>query len=323
MKKGAEITSKKQRLPQINETEAKYSPMLNGNATNKVTKISEKKNPARLDAYTGAATFTDSDFSLIIQKYTQLSCGFRTSTKKLLDALTIRLSEQNHYKGGGEPNLNAVISLEKYMSLCGKPLTKSSIDKTRKIVKEDLEILFNMSIDFSDKINGKTAHFTQMRILQAIGMKNGDIAVTFSTQLANYLINSYIMQYPIALFRLDTRNANVYSMGKKLALHASIENNRKRNTFDIISVKSLMQDAPEIPSFEEVMNADRHLELRIITPFEKTLNLLMENNIIFEWHYCNAKKEVLTDEQLKKMDYKVFIKLYITFTMSNYPSNVR
>jgi hypothetical protein len=40
---------------------------------------------------------------------------------------------------------------------------------------------------------------------------------------------------------------------------------------------------------------------------------------LLSWEYCNGRGEPLTDEQLENMDYSIWIKLYISFTL-NLPS---
>ncbi|NCB47872.1 hypothetical protein EOM81_12775 [bacterium] len=65
------------------------------------------------------------------------------------------------------------------------------------------------------------------------------------------------------------------------------------------------------PSYEKVLSADRHLEQRIITPFENALNA----STFIKWEYCNAKYEPLKEEQINNMDYSVFKTLFIKFEL--------
>ena len=293
-----------------------FSPMLQGTGTNKLTQISTRKTDPAVDAITGLATITNGNLTVFIEKYNNLAGGLRISTHKLLDACTIALTAQNNYRGSGEPKTTVTIPLEDYMSRCGIPITKPSKDKTRRKVKEDLEALYSTSIEWSEPSGKNTKDFAKMRICTAIAIKNGDIIMDFSPSIATYLTHAYVMQYPIELFKADERNPSSYYMGKKLLQHNSIDNNQRKGTANIISVKALLESCPDIPTYEEVMAADRHLEQRIKTPFENALNSL---NSFIKWEYSNSKGVPLTDEQLQDFNYSVFIDCYINFAVLNAP----
>jgi hypothetical protein len=297
-----------------------YSPALQGIGTNKLAQLSTRRTPPTIDKITGRATITDGDFAVFIEKYNNLAGGFRVSTHKLFDALTIQFTNQNDYKGTGEANTIVSILLEKYMRRCGTPLTKTSKDKTRRNVKEDLEVLYNVSLEWKEHRGNKTNDYAKMRIISSQGIKNGQIIAGFSPEIAQYLTHAYVMQYPHALFLLDERNEIAYIVGRYLAVHASIDNNRAKKTSNIISVKSLLEACRTvIKSHDDVAKTDRHFERRIIKPLEKALDSLQEIGVIKNWHYCNSKKTPLTDPQLDTGDYKTFIKQYVYFEMENQP----
>ena len=134
--------------------------------------------------------------------------------------------------------------------------------------------------------------------------------------MAKYLTNAYIMHYPMELLKVDERNSNSYPLGRKLLLHQSMNNNKKKKTSDIISVKSLLEVCPDIPMYESVMNEGRQLDQRIRTPLEKALNSLD----FIAWEYCNSKGIPLTEKQLTSTDYKVFEKFYVKFDVLGFPT---
>lgn len=294
----------------------KFSPMLQGTGTNKLTQISTRKTDPAVDAITGLATITNGKLTVFIEKYNSLAEGLRISTHKLLDACTIALTAQNDYRGSAEPKTTVTIPLEDYMSRCGIPLTKPSKDKTRRKVKEDLEALFSTSIEWSEPSGKSTKNFAKMRICTMIAVKNGNIVMDFSPSIAAYLTHAYVMQYPIELFKADERNPSSYYMGKKLLQHNSIDNNQRKATANIISVQSLLESCPDIPTYAEVMAADRHLEQRIKAPFENALNAL---GSFILWEYSNSKGAPLTEEQLQGFNYSIFADCYIHFEVRNAP----
>lgn len=285
--------------------------MLQGTGTNQFSHVSTRKRTPEIDEVTGLARLSEGSLTVFIEQYDSLTGGLRVSTHKLLDAFTIQLTAQNHYRGDGTLKTMVTIPLDDYMEQCGIPLTKASKDKTRRKVKEDLETLYNTSLEWTEQAGqGATRDYAKMRIISMHGIKAGKIQVRFSEDMARYLTHAYVMQYSLELFKLDERNPSAYHLGKKLLLHASIENNQKRGTDNIISVRALLDVAPDIPSYEEVMAKDRHLDQRIITPFENALNALGD---ILTWEYTNARGVPLTKKQAEGFGYDTFVKSYVRF----------
>lgn len=298
-------------IPKV-ETPARFKPMLQGTGTNRLTQVSTRSAHPDVDAVTGEATITEGPLTVFIAGYNALTGGLRVSTHKLLDAFTLVLTSQNHYRGD---TLNTLVSipLDDYMHQCGVPLTKASKDKMRRKVKEDLEALYNTSIEWTEPAgNEGTKDYAKMRVISMHGIRSGNIIVRFSEDIARYLTHAYVMQYPMELFRLDERNPSSYYVGKKLLLHNSIDNNKRRKTANLLSVKALLESAPDIPSFEEVMRGDRHLERRIIQPLENALNALAGT---ISWEYANAKGVPLSSRQLDNFGYDTFIRCYVRFTV--------
>lgn len=302
--------------PQEKEIIAPFAPMLQGQGTNQLSTINSKG--AAINAITGEATIEKGTLKVFIDKYNELTAPLRPSTHKLLDICTIALTQQNNYKdSSGTLNTTVNIPLERYMDLCGKPLTKSAKNKARARVQEDLNTLYNISLEWTENTGRKgkdgkkqpPKDFAKMRICTAAAFKKGNIILSFSAPMAEYLINAYIMQYPIKLLQVDERNPNAYHIGKKLLIHNSNAHNQSKGTASLISIKKLLEAAPEIPTFEEVMATDRHIDKRIIEALEKALEPLP----FVKWEYANSKGKPLTEEQLANLDYSTFIKLYIKF----------
>lgn len=290
-----------------------YSPMLQGPGTNKLVNIPTRKDAFTVDLITGTAALKDGDLEVFIEAYNMVN-GLRTSAKKLFDACAIALTRQTNYRGDDDPNPQIIISLKEYMDLCGVPDTKPSRDKARRIIEQDLKTLLKSHIGWKEQAGNKKAKdFLDMNVCTEVGIQNGNILFQFSPRLAKYLQHAYVMQYPHALFQLDSRNPNLWTMGRKLALHNSMDSNRTAGTANTISVRSLLESAPEIPTHEKVMAGDRNLNKNIITPFEKCLDTLVAKGVLKEWTYWNSRNKTLTDKQLAKLPYDVFIDVYVHF----------
>ncbi|UQZ91408.1 hypothetical protein C4J81_19105 (plasmid) [Deltaproteobacteria bacterium Smac51] len=294
-----------------------YFSMLQGPGTNKLTQITLKRKQPPVDPITGTATINYGNLTVAIENFMKLASGGpRVSTYKLFDLCAIALTQLNSYRTTAEPKTVVVISLDDYMEHFGIPMTKPSRDKARRRVKEDLDFLFNMSMSWQEGA-GEHARDYKTRIISAREIQNSKIYVEFSLGMATYLTNAYIMPYPSALFKTDDRIPSAYHIGKKLALHFSMTNNQKKGTANLISVKSLLDAAPDIPSYKDVMEKDRHLSQRIITPFEKALNSLPA--FLAEWRYVGPKGVPLSNDQKENFDYSVFIECYIQFELVSAP----
>lgn len=292
-----------------------YTALLNGTATNQLSTLNTRNKMPQIDKITGSATMEQGTLKVFIENYNELTGGLRVSTHKLLDICTILLTRTNTYRAKATTTNNTVmISLDEYMKLCNVPQTKASKDKMRRKLKEDLDTLYHISMEWSEK-SGKTQQdFAKMRICSRVAIERGNIILTFSQEMASYLNNAYIMQYPLSLLQVDERNANIYPLGRKILTHYSNSNNQKIGTSNIIGVKTLLAVCPDIPTYDEVMEKGRQVEQRIKAPFEKALNGLSN---ILSWEYSNAKGAPLTQEQLDDKDFMAFTRLYIKFTIIN------
>lgn len=293
-------------LPTDEREKSAFSTIRQGTATNTLTKIkpSTKRNTI-IDTITGTATITQGNLSITIPDFTKLK-GFRTSTYQLLDALTAALTET------GAKSPVVALSLEEYMKKRGLKDKKEA----RKQVTDDLETLFNATISFKEKRKkGQEQDFHDIRIIDSKGIRKGIITVTFGTAFYKILLGYPIMPYPAQLWELNSkRNPNSFYLLRKIAEHKNMNVGKKNE--DIIAVKTLLAVAPNLPSYEEVMNTDRAISRRIIEPFERDMDALEDT---LTWTYCHSNNTPLTDEELSSMSYDTFISLLIKIDWKQYP----
>lgn len=296
----------------------KFVAMLNGVATNQLAMISSRSAKIEKDKVYGYDIIKSGKLKVVIggEEFDGIATnGLRISTHKLLNVCTIALTQQNNYRGRTDRIKPQVeIPLESFMEMCGIPLTKPSKDKTRRRVAEDLETLFQIRLSWKEPRKKQTKDYDEIRLCQRKGIKNGIIFFKFSDDMAEYLTNAYIMQYPLELLKVDERNPSAYNIGLKLALQSFNTNNIRQGTADIISVKSLLAVCPEIPSYETVKEKGRQVDQRIIAPLVKALDSLP-----IWWEYSNSKKEKLTKEQTDSASYSSFSDLFIHFGFGDPP----
>ena len=291
-----------------------FVPLLNGTATNAFSIIGRKAKPTRINQLAdNEATIEKGDFKVFIERYSNKKT-LKVGVVKLLDILAIKLTKLNHYKAKDANTLKRTVtfSLDEYMTY----LDIKDVKDARRRLKEALDTLYSISLEWEEKSRGEVKNYTKMRICEAQGINRGITSFTFTADMANYLNQAYIMQYPLELLAISERNPNAYPIARKLALHHSIDNNHKKGTANIISIAKLLEVAPEIPDIEAVRRVNGSWSERIRGSLEKALDTISD---IIPWEYSNSKGAPLTDSQLDISDYDTFIKLYIKFDILGAP----
>ena len=288
-----------------------FSTIRQGTATNALTKVrSIVGSNTQLDKMTGAATVKEGNLTLTFPNFEHIS-GLKTSTYKLLDAITVALTES------GAKSPFVTLSLEEYMDKCGLKDRKEA----RKQAAADLETLFDARISYKERARrGQPVGFADARICEAKGIsRNGIISFQFSDTFYQILLGCTIMPYPDQLWKLNSkRNPNSFYLLRKIAEHKNM-NAGKKNA-DVISVKTLLAACPFIPKHTTVAKSDRHFSDRIIVPFERDMDELKET---LTWEYCHSSNTPLTDDELLNFNYDLFSSLLVKITWVNYPDQTQ
>ena len=182
--------------------------------------------------------------------------------------------------------------------------------------KADMEILRGASFSWEERRGKKTESYSFVNLADSGEIRrNGDIVFTYGTTFYNILLGYPVMPYPAQLQTLNSkRNPNSYYLLRKIAEHKNMNIGKKNE--NIIAVKTLLSVAPFLPTYEEVMATDRHLDQRIIKPFERDMDAL---ETTLSWNYCHSLDQPLTDEELNTMSYATFEGLMIHTEWRNYP----
>ena len=294
--------------------EKKVEYLFNGMITNQMVQIHLRKNQPKIDSITGEAVIEIGTEKIYIEEYSALT-AIRQSIWKLFDFITIEFTKQNQYKGKREELKREVrVSLFEYISLRGDSRTKAYENKIRKEVKEDLNVLLHISIEGKESQKNKIKEFPKAKICDRAEIKNSDIIFVFSEELAYYLTHSYVMQYPVSILKYDSRNANLYTLGRSLSLHHSIDNNVKKGTNNKVSVKTALEYCPAIPTYDEVLASDRQINRRIYNSFEKTFDDLGLN-----CQLINSDGTSVDGSDLYGMKFTKYQKLYLYFSVPDVP----
>ena len=296
------------------------SKIYNGAILNRVfqidiTKYHPQNNPKELNRITNTIVIKCESTTLYIklpkpQEWDKLA--FHSSVWKLFDFLTLEFTKMNNYRCE-KANLKkeVCVAIDEYVSLRSDTITDSYKKKIKKEIEEDLRLLSYMSICGEEKQRKRTRTLSKTAICEKEPcVKNGNIYFCFSEALADYLVHSYPAQYPLCLLKLDARNQNLYPTGRKLAIHHSIRNNRKKGTNKKIGVKTLLDYCFSIPSYDAVMASDRQLKRRIYDAFEKTLASLN-----FDCVLKDAEGNTIKHDEIHRMKFAQYQKLYVHFSV--------
>lgn len=300
-----------QPLPIDGQEQTTFSTIRQGTATNRLTKARARVGEnTTIDPVTGNALISHGDMSISIPNFSELE-GLKTSTYKLLDAITVAFTES----GAKSPTVS--LSLDEYMSKCGLKDRKEA----RRQATMDLEILYNASVSFKEnRRHGEPEGFLDVRICEAKGIsRTGILSFTFSNTFYGILLGYPIMPYPPLLWRLNAKkNPNSYYFLRRISEHKNMNVGKKNE--DVIAVKTLMASSPFMLTYKEVMSGNRNLTARIIDPFERDMNALSET---LTWQYCHRNDIPLTQEEQDNFTYEIFAACLIRIHWSSYPDQTR
>lgn len=298
-------------------------PILSNVGTNNFAAMAAKKKPDEICVLgDGKVVFTQGAAQLYIEKYNAMKSALRPSTAILLDSLIQEFTLQNAYKTrANQIKCEVKIPLEEYAKSRGKTFTKSNIEKIYQEAECDTSILLVSSLKWEDRGKKKDNGTSGITIGIKYRVTRRFICFTFNPLFAVPLNESYIMFLPTKLRQLDGRNRNLYAVGRKMAEHYSNDTNYANGTNDILAVQTLLNVCNSLPTYEEVMQGNRHITERIIEPFEKILNTL-NKECGYIWQYVRAGKKPPTKEQFEALvsgDYSTFESLYIQFDIPGMP----
>jgi hypothetical protein len=175
--------------------------------------------------------------------------------------------------------------LQEYAELIGV----TDIKELRKTVMRDLNILklakFTYRKNPIQKGNSLAdTDFWDVYLIGDKGIKNSQILVQFRRSFANVLLaQPTILQMDTRYFKVLNQNPRAFMLIPKIQalLKTNIADIRlKWGNKYTISVRSLYEYCQYIPRYETVLSEDRHVDKRIISPFENALDFIVANNLI-------------------------------------------
>lgn len=236
------------------------------------------------------------------------------SAWRMLDYFMLEFTKQN--KDGKSTSVE--IQFDDFAEYRNATYPKSRL-RLRKQMLEDLDILYRVSIDWS---NPKKNDNLKSRIIYQAGYLGSKktFKVSFIPEFAKYISGGYLMPFDTRLGSLENRNPNLYKIARKLIYHYTMLPNKERKINNRISLKKLLECVPDIPTPEEVYQKyDRHYRQYIISPIENCLDKLVNVGIISEWTWWKKANIPLSQEELETMDWNLIKNYMIHFEVYTPP----
>ena len=310
----------------------RFLPMLNGEPTNAIMSMTKKTMKA--DHFKVKATYEKNGQIITVDSFNELQGALSVPAKKLLHTGVLYLTDTNYYRNKNAATIipTAQIPLTEYLKANGYPVEpqpgKDEKAEAKRInnlmktltrqIRQDLHDL--KTITWTGKGTGRNrGDYAEMSLLSSfrVSIKSDTIRVNFDVDMAKYLVNAYQMQFPVVLLLHDNRNPNSYPIGYKLALHNSMDTNFARGTDSTLSVQTLLKEAPEIPTIEELKEKGRRdWKAQIKKKLEKSLDDNINIGLISKWEYRHPKTgKVFTEKTAQRLSWDEYILLMVDFIM--------
>ena len=331
------LTPSMRSLPGGEEKQAKENPryckFLQNKGMNALAQVSNKS--FTVDPITGVATAEQGGVCIMAEDLNTLNLS--PQTLKLLDYLIARLTQ--NFPHGVDIPANQIdarrmltVSVREFMEICGLSdytnAKKQFIDSIESLSQLKLRWLEGFTYTPEGKrkpvrevIPWNTSVFDSSQDAAAT-LKRGRAYLKLSYDLAKYYTQSQVIPHALEAYKIDNReDPHAYRLYRKMENHHA-QNILKPNA-NRISVKVLLEAAPDIPTYEEVRAGTNQVKRLIIDRFEDSLNSLKrESGLIKDWWYCNAKGEPLTDAQVDNYSYSEWITWLVEFRMpDDYPED--
>ena len=315
-------------------------PMYHGKATDALASITHKDITENPIADKATIQTEAGDYKIVIQEFSKLKGKVSVNTHKLLSTGIAEFTQINNY-GAGAVIPKVTIPFNEYARLLGyeideretstpeeaakeKKRAAEAVKTAKKRIRQDLELLQAMKWTWQETVRGKGADFDSIILLERVAIRKGYIIMEFGRNMAEYLKQLPLTQYPQGLLAIDARSENAYRLGLKMAEHFSIDNNQLKGTADRLKVSTLLA-VTNLPTIEDLQNEkpddSRHWDRRIKEYFEKALDALT-GKVIKSWEYVKAKGEPLTEEEAYNItDYETFISLLVQFELLEAPEH--
>ena len=197
-------------------------------------------------------------------------------------------TKRNHSNANNdELKLIHILDVKDFAKLNGVDTeSENDMKNFRRKLKASLDKLRMASVTWTEKIKGQPKAFCGMNYIGSYKLRGNELELEFTLKFAEYLTSLPLILYPHALYALDDREFNAYSIGEAMCSHYSQENNVLKGTEGKLRVKTLLEYT-SYPSYEEIKTHEMSWVQKVKEPFEAALDKLTQCGLIADWVYCH------------------------------------
>lgn len=287
----------------IPEKNNNYGLVQQNNAINQAYRLNSKRDSQQLPLNKTQASYKD---------VTALFNGNKigVSEAQMLEYINYKHTTTGNY----DNSLSVRFTLKEYMDDFGLKDAKSA----RSSLKKKLDALISIQLSYSggNSKNPYNQSFGKRNIFSGYDYARGKAKVSFTPEM-NTIFTKQALPMPIhlLLFRLNPKNeATSYYILEKI-----LENKRQNaknhpERMNRIKVATLLESCRNLPTYDEVMNGNRHVDDRIIQPFFSGVERLSE---AFDYSFIDADGQPVNYES--ETSYNAFIEWELVVRWHEYP----
>jgi hypothetical protein len=325
-----------------------FIPMLTGAPFRALDQASFKR--GELDPIGGTITVYDPkhDGEELIRKFDEKIKGtVGVPAKKILDVAKVQLTQNNPNKANGDSvNPTVVIDLIEFWEASGLSvrLQKGSTEKElakldelkrnlKKQLREDLEAI-KATFWKGNVRNGKVLEYVDYYYISSFQFLKGDLLrINFDIDIATFIVQRGLLkQWSPLLLMHDNRDHNSYVIGLKILEHWSMDNNYEAGTDCTLSVRALLDTAPDISTFEELRSDTlltgkerkggprRDWKHQVKAKLERALDENVRVQILTKWQYRNpATGKTYKKESANGLIWDDYKRLMVDYVVNGEP----
>ena len=285
----------------LTDQTATFAQVSQNKTSNALAKINT--NRADIDHMTGRGEIKIQDTVFEVEGYTgKLSTGALILTDIFL------------FECRRTGSASVSIPLTDLARMKGRSMSKPALDKLRAETVAQMNELAAISYRGRSKVNGRWKDSGKIQL-------NGGTAVIVNS-VVNWNFNQDFftdvtriapMEYPRLLWKVDPRTSQFY-FGRYIA--ENYRKNEGKAGRQRIRIKTLVDQSPNLPSYEAVMAGNRNVRDRIIC---KTFADLDALDAVLCYKVYTADGQLV--EYPDTLDYDTFIKGYVEIDYSNFPQH--
>lgn len=281
-------------------------------------------------------SLTIEDITMYVANETKGAKALGVGEHKLLMAGVSAFTERNGTRDK-KPSLRVSFDFMSYARACGVEVdaeTKATqeeqeaeneraltaIKHFQQKLRENCRNIMQTSISWTEKVNRKETSYNGMVFISGYRISAKTITLDFSLKAAEYMVQLPQTTRPSALYGIDDRKYNAYSIGCYLSAHYAMNQNVMAGTENLLRVEGILgqTDLPTIDSLRE-KNRSYEWESRTKERFEEALDELVRCGLLKNWYYSHSKGIPLSDKEASTIDsYEKWSQLLLCFEVANF-----